>query len=75
MFGVALAAVSNLFQEISASIGKREVQNGTASVYTYGFLSMLFAVLSGRLYFKEQHFLARAALLALLVTGLVLIVV
>ncbi len=45
MFGIALAALSNVFEEISDSIGKRQVQKHVASVYTFGFLGLFFGAI------------------------------
>ena len=45
MVGIALAALSNLFIEISDSIGKYEVKRGAVSVYTFGFLTVFFGTI------------------------------
>ena len=42
MLGIALAAFSNFFQEISDSIGKYEVRRRAVSAYSFGFLTMFF---------------------------------
>ena len=43
MFGIALALFSSLFEEAANSIGKKEVAAHVASVYTFGFLGLLFS--------------------------------
>jgi drug/metabolite transporter (DMT)-like permease len=45
MFGIALAALSNVFEEITDSIGKKEVRDRAASLYTFGFLGLLFGTI------------------------------
>ena len=45
MLGIALTALSNAFQEIADSIGKYEMREHAASVYTIGFLSLLFGTI------------------------------
>ena len=45
MFGIALAALSNFFQEISDSIGKYQLRRGAISTYSFGFLAFFFGTL------------------------------
>jgi drug/metabolite transporter (DMT)-like permease len=45
MWGIILASASSAFQEITYSIGKRQVEVGRASLYTFGFLSYLTGTL------------------------------
>lgn len=40
MFGVFLQAVGSLFEEISCTIGKREVQEGHETIFMMGFLQL-----------------------------------
>lgn len=40
MFGVFLQAIGSLFEEISCTIGKREVQRGHESIFMMGFLQL-----------------------------------
>lgn len=58
MFGIVLAAAGNLFQEISHSIGKKEMRDGAASPYTIGFLislsGVIFFIVSGLV---RDHFI------------------
>ncbi len=42
MLGIAIAFVSSAFSELSDSIGKKKVNDGVASYYTFGFLNLLF---------------------------------
>ncbi len=42
MFGVLLAAASSAFGELSDSLGKKKINDGAESYYTFGFLHMLF---------------------------------
>lgn len=39
MFGILLAGVGSFFQELSDSVGKKQVGDGNESYYTFGFLS------------------------------------
>ncbi|OGG53713.1 hypothetical protein A2851_02395 [Candidatus Kaiserbacteria bacterium RIFCSPHIGHO2_01_FULL_53_29] len=45
MFGMLLALVSNAFQELADSVGKYEIHTRAASIYTIGFLSLLFGAI------------------------------
>ena len=42
MFGMLLALVGSTCEEAANSIGKYEVQKRAASIYTFGFLALLF---------------------------------
>ena len=42
MFGFLLVGVSAVFDELSSTIGKKEVRDKVASYYTFGFLNLLF---------------------------------
>lgn len=45
MFGVLLAGVSAVFDEIAASIGKKKITEGLESYYTFGFLTQFLSAL------------------------------
>ncbi len=45
MIGILLAGISSALQEVSDSIGKKEVHDGVISYYTFGFLNLLFGTL------------------------------
>jgi len=45
MFGVILASVGTFFEEISAAIGKTKVNNHEESLYTMGFLQLIWALI------------------------------
>src|SRR3989344_4831925 len=45
MFGVILAGISSGFDEIAASIGKKEIVAGLESFYTFGFLTHFLSAL------------------------------
>ena len=45
MFGILLAGIGSAFSEISDSIGKKTVQDRLESLYTFGFLNLLFGTL------------------------------
>ena len=45
MLGVLLTGISSAFNEISFSIGKKHVNDGTQSYYTFGFLIQFFSAL------------------------------
>src|SRR3989338_3347024 len=45
MLGVLLTGISSAFNEISFSIGKRQVNDGAESYYTFGFLIQFFSAL------------------------------
>ncbi|MBI2474298.1 MAG: hypothetical protein HYV68_01220 [Candidatus Taylorbacteria bacterium] len=45
MFGILLALSSSVFGEVSDIIGKRSIQKRKASVYTVGFLTLIFGIL------------------------------
>ena len=45
MLGVLLTGISSAFNEISFSIGKRQVNDGAQSYYTFGFLIQFFSAL------------------------------
>ncbi len=45
MFGILLAGVGSVFQEIGDSVGKKQISSGAASYYTFGFLNFLFGTI------------------------------
>lgn len=53
MYGVLLAIVCSSLDELSNSIGKKEVRDGIGSPYTFGFLTIFF----GTLFFVVAGFL------------------
>ncbi|TSC55411.1 MAG: Uncharacterized protein Greene041679_622 [Parcubacteria group bacterium Greene0416_79] len=46
MFGLLLITAGSLFQEVGASLGKREVARRHETIYTYGFLSLCLSTLA-----------------------------
>src|SRR3990167_10692269 len=45
MFGVLLAGISSVFDEIANSVGKKKMSDGLESYYTFGFLTQFFSAL------------------------------
>ncbi|MBI4065721.1 hypothetical protein HY412_00815 [Candidatus Kaiserbacteria bacterium] len=45
MFGIFLAGISAAFEELTNSLGKRKIGDGTESYYTFGFLTQFFSAL------------------------------
>jgi len=62
---------------LSAISGSFSYLFGPASVIATAFrgFSLLFAILSGRIYFNEHHFLLRITLFVVICTGLVLLII
>lgn len=46
MFGILIALISSACNELSDTIGKKEVGDGVATYYTFGFLSLLFGTIA-----------------------------
>lgn len=64
MIGILLVAISSLFGEISASLGKEEVGEKKESIYTMGFLSLFWGTLwfLGFIIFKQKFVFSAASL-------------
>ena len=45
MFGIVLAGLSSAFNELSDSIGKKGMHDKAESIYTFGFLNLLFGTI------------------------------
>lgn len=74
MWGVALASLSSLFQEIFSSIGKYQYNHHQESAYTMAFLALLGGILffGGTVFLTDQAFIFVAASLPTFIPRVIL---